>query len=69
MKRIETNNSKTKENILKIIKLVMFVVMLVLSYLLSDKAVDYVLTINAEMLKRILNIIVIVVLMAIYFKD
>lgn len=69
MKRIETNNSKTKENILKIIKLVMFVVMLALSYLLSDKAVDYVLTINAEMLKRILNIIVIVVLMAIYFKD
>lgn len=69
MKRIETNNSKTKENILKIIKLVMFVIMLALSYLLSDKAVDYVLTINAEMLKRILNIIVIVVLMAIYFKD
>ena len=69
MRRTETEIKNTKTKMIKIVKLVVFIVMLVLSYLLSDKAVDYVLTINAEMLKRILNIILIVILMAIYFKD
>ena len=69
MRRTETEIKNTKTKMIKIVKLVIFIVMLILSYLLSDKVVDYVLTINAEMLKRILNIIIIVVLMAIYFKD
>lgn len=66
------NQKNIKKNkILKIIKFVFFITMLVLSYFVSDRVIDYLLTIDVITLKRALNLILAVILMFIsmYKKD
>lgn len=57
-----------KEKLLKGIKFILFVGMLIGSYILSDRIVSYVSTLDIEMLKRILNISLVVIIVGIYFK-
>ncbi len=57
-----------KEKILKGIKFILFVGMLIGSYILSDRIVSYVSTLDIEMLKRILNISLVVIIVGFYFK-
>lgn len=49
--------------ILKVIKFILFIAMLILSYFVSDRIVDYLLTIDVITLKRSLNLILVVILM------
>ncbi len=65
--RIERNKN-LKIKIVKRIKLVLFISMLVLTYFLSTKIVDFLLTVDVETLKRSLNIILVVLVVGIYFK-
>lgn len=60
---------RKNEKLIKNIKLVLFVVMLVLTYIASTKAVDFLLTVDVETLKRSLNIILVVVVVGIYMKN
>lgn len=53
------------KRIITIIKLILVAVALVLSYLISDKIIDYILTIDAIMLKRILNVILVIIVLVI----
>ena len=57
-----------KEKILKGIKFILFVGLLIGSYILSDRIVSYVSTLDIEMLKRILNISLVVIIVGFYFK-
>lgn len=57
-----------KEKILKGIKFILFVGMLIGSYILSDRIVSYVSTLDIEMIKRILNISIVVIIVGFYFK-
>lgn len=67
--RIQKNSKKRK--ILKGIKFILFVTMLILSYFVSDRVVDFLLTIEVITLKRALNLILAVILMfmAMYKKE
>lgn len=65
--RIERNKN-LKIKIVKRIKLVLFISMLVITYFLSTKIVDFLLTVDVETLKRSLNIILVVLVVGIYFK-
>lgn len=64
-------NLKRKEignKIIRNIKLVLFISMLVSTYIISTKTVDYLLTLDVELLKRSLNIILVVLVVGIYAK-
>ena len=52
----------------KIVKKILFLTMLVLTYFVSERLVDYLLTVDAEVLKRSLNIILAVVVVYLYKK-
>ena len=65
--RIEKNKN-LKIKIIKRIKLVLFITMLVLTYFLSTKTIDFLLTVDVETLKRSLNIILVVLVVGIYLK-
>lgn len=65
--RIEKNRN-LKIKIVKRIKLVLFISMLILTYFLSTKIVDFLLTVDVETLKRSLNIILVVIVVGIYLK-
>lgn len=65
--RIEKNRN-LKLKIVKRIKLVLFISMLILTYFLSTKIVDFLLTVDVETLKRSLNIILVVIVVGIYLK-
>lgn len=56
------------KRIITIIKLILVAVALVLSYLISDKIIDYILTIDAIMLKRILNVILVIIVLVIAMR-
>jgi hypothetical protein len=60
--------SKILPKVLKVIKIIILLVMIVASYILSDKVVDYLMTIDLIIIKRTLNIILITIIMAVYFK-
>lgn len=66
------NRSEVKESrinrklIMKGIKSVLFIMMVVLTYFVSDKVVDYLLSLDAELLKRSLNIILVIITVFIY---
>lgn len=60
--------SKILPKVLKVIKIIILLVMIVASYILSDKVVDYLMTIDLIIIKRALNIILITIIMAVYFK-
>lgn len=57
-----------KKKIIKNIKLILFIMMLVLTYFVSTQTVDFLLTVNVETLKRALNIILVVIVVGIYMK-
>jgi hypothetical protein len=48
---------------------VLFVAMMVLTYVLSDKIVDYILSVDVIVLKRVLNLILATILVFISFKN
>lgn len=56
------------KRIITIIKLILIAVALVLSYIISDKIIDYILTIDAIMLKRILNVILVIIVLVIAMR-
>lgn len=56
------------KKLMRIIKMVLFITMLGLSFLVADKLADIILHTTLEMLSRIINIILVVVVVAIYFK-
>ena len=60
--------SKILPKVLKVIKMIILLVMIVASYILSDKVVDYLMAIDLIIIKRALNIILITIIMAVYFK-
>ncbi len=62
----DTTMSLTK--VLNILKAIILVVMIIASYMLSDRIVDYLMTVDLIIIKRAVNIILITVIMAIYFK-
>lgn len=58
-----------KERLFKIIKFILFIGMLVGSYVLSDKIVNYVSTLELELIKRVLNIVIVVIIVGIYIGN
>ena len=54
--------------VFNILKAIILVVMIIASYMLSDRIVDYLMTVDLIIIKRAVNIILITVIMAIYFK-
>lgn len=71
-KKIKEKSEKPKSEllpkILKIAKIIILIVMIVASYILSDKIIDFLATVDLIILKRALNIVLITVIMGIYFK-
>lgn len=64
-KRVRKVDTK---KLMRIIKMILFITMLGLSFLVADKLADIILHTTLEMLSRIINIILVVVVVAIYFK-
>ena len=58
-KKIDKNKVITRAKV--ITKIVLFITILVLSYVVSDRVVDFLLTLSIEMLKRSLNIIIVAI--------
>ena len=56
------------KKLIRILKMVLFITMLGLSFLVADKLADIILHTTLEMLSRIINIVLVVVVVAIYFK-
>lgn len=63
------NNKHIVAKITKILKIVLFITMLVLSYIVSDKLVDFILTLDILVVKRVLNLILVVVLVFLFNKN
>lgn len=63
------NNKHIVAKITKILKIVLFITMLVLSYIVSDKLVDFILTLDILVIKRVLNLILVVVLVFLFNKN
>jgi small neutral amino acid transporter SnatA (MarC family) len=63
------NNKHIITKIIKILKIVLFITMLVLSYIVSDKLVDFISTLDILVVKRVLNLILVVVLVFLFNKN
>ena len=63
------NNKHIVAKITKILKIVLFITMLVLSYIASDKLVDFISTLDILVIKRVLNLILVVVLVFLFNKN
>lgn len=63
------NNKHIVAKITKILKIVLFITMLVLSYIISDKLVDFISTLDILVVKRVLNLILVVVLVFLFNKN
>ena len=63
------NNKHIVAKITKILKIVLFITMLVLSYIVSDKLVDFISTLDILVAKRVLNLILVVVLVFLFNKN
>lgn len=63
------NNKHIVAKITKILKIVLFITMLVLSYIVSDKLVDFISTLDILVIKRVLNLILVVVLVFLFNKN
>ncbi len=64
----EKNTNMSLAKVFNILKAIILVVMIIASYMLSDRIVDYLMTVDLIIIKRAVNIILITVIMAIYFK-
>lgn len=58
-----------KEKILNFIKIGLFIGMLILTYFVADKFINYIMTIDTDILKRVVNMILIVITVGIYSKS
>lgn len=56
------------KKILLIIKFILFITMIILTYFISDKFIDYITTLETEVLKRVLNLILAIAVSIIYMK-
>lgn len=63
------NNKHIVAKITKILKIVLFITMLVLSYIVSDKLVDFISTLDILVVKRVLNLILVVILVFLFNKN
>lgn len=66
MKRLNKENKIINERLVEKIKLVLFILLLISTYIISTKTVDYLLTVDVETLKRSLNIILVVLVVGLY---
>lgn len=68
MKRINKERKIISENLIGKIKLVLFITLLIGTYFISTKTVDFLLELDVELLKRSLNIILVAIVMFLYRK-
>ena len=59
---------KILAKIIKIIKIVIFTMTLMLCYLIADKFINWIMTFDINTLKRIVNIILVLISCRFYFK-
>lgn len=59
---------KILAKIIKIIKIVIFAITLMLCYLIADKFINWIMTFDINTLKRIVNIILVLISCRFYFK-
>lgn len=59
---------KILAKIIKIIKIMIFVITLMLCYLIADKFINWIMTFDINTLKRIVNIILVLISCRFYFK-
>lgn len=59
---------KILAKIIKIIKIVIFITTLMLCYLIADKFINWIMTFDINTLKRIVNIILVLISCRFYFK-
>lgn len=57
----------TFQKFIKLVKLVLFITMLVFTFLVSDKIANFIINLGIERLTRIVNMILITVVTGIYF--
>lgn len=63
------NNKHIIAKITKILKIVLFITMLVLSYIVSDKLVDFISTLDILFIKRVFNLILVVILVFLFNRN
>ena len=70
IKRQESKQKAKKilAKIIKIIKIVIFAMTLMLCYLIADKFINWIMTFDINTLKRIVNIILVLISCRFYFK-
>lgn len=75
MSKPEENELKEKKvrkvnmkKVIKTVELVLFILMLGLTFILSDKFAQIILATSIEMLTRIINIILVAIVVAVYFN-
>ena len=75
MSKPEENELKEKKvrkvnmkKVIKTVELVLFILMLGLTFILSDKFAQIILATSVEMLTRIINIILVAIVVAVYFN-
>ena len=59
---------KLLDKIIKIIKIIIFAITLMLCYLIADKFINWIMTFDINTLKRIVNIILVLISCRFYFK-
>lgn len=65
-KKAEQKN--TKQKFVKFLKILMFIVAMILSYFVTEELVNYVSTLDIQLIKRIVNIIFVVIIAVFTFK-
>lgn len=58
----------TKQKFVKFLKILMFIVAMILSYFVTEELVNYVSTLDIQLIKRIVNIIFVVIIAVFTFK-
>lgn len=64
----EEERSPKTNKVKKYIKVILFITSLVLSYFATEYAVNYVATLSLELIKRVVNIILVIVIVIIALK-
>lgn len=58
----------TKQKFVKFLKILMFIVAMILSYFVTEELVNYVSTLDIQLIKRIVNIVFVVIIAVFTFK-
>lgn len=70
MKELEKVNKKINFGKIKnIIRIILFLLSLILTYFASEYIVNYVSTLSLELVKRVLNIVLVLIITIIYAKS